>query len=240
MRQENIPGLRHLLLDALRLQKMPALVAARHLETRADRKPNHRHERIHEADAIDVVRARATNQIAHVLVAAQKRVQDGGLDSQTRSGLLWRPSLFPLRGRIDVIADEPAAKPAGMDVIDRTGRLTIERPRDRRQIRLVRDAEVIEALTDAPGVRRGLPVDLLGAESSGDIDGVPIVRGEFSDQPVRPGWRSHIILAPSCGLGTNRFASDAIVVTSSAGSIGLARWIWKPARSAFMRSSVRA
>ena len=74
-----------------------------------------------------------------------------------------------------------------MDVIDRSGRLTVERPRDRRQIHLVRDAEVIEALTDAPGVRRGLPVDLLSAESSGDVDGVPIVCREVSDQPVRPG-----------------------------------------------------
>ena len=33
-------------------------------------------------------------------------------------------------------------------------------------------------------------------------------------------------------LAMKRFASAAIVVTSSAGSIGLARWMWNPARSA--------
>ena len=41
-------------------------------------------------------------------------------------------------------------------------------------------------------------------------------------------------------LTTTRLARAATAVTSSAGSIGFARWIWKPARSAFTRSSDRA
>ena len=64
------------LLDPLRLQQVPLFVLRQDLETRSDREPDHRNERVPESDSVHIVIARALDEITYIALGAQETIEN--------------------------------------------------------------------------------------------------------------------------------------------------------------------
>src|SRR5579862_1784828 len=89
--------------------------------------------------------------------------------------LRWGRSSLADRRRLDKAANKPAPEPSGSYLLDRAIRFPMDRRGHGRQIRFVRDAEMLETLAHAPGARRRLPIELFLGQFSNQLLGGLIV-----------------------------------------------------------------
>src|SRR6185503_13306111 len=95
-------------------------------------------------------------------------------DLRRRRDLAGR-TVTPALGRwLDRRADEPSAEPSWRDLRHRSRRAAVERAREGRQVDLVGVDEVLEALPDAPTLRRRPPVELCRIQSAGHVVRLPV------------------------------------------------------------------
>ena len=165
---------------------MTAFVACNDGEPGPHREPYPFHKGIPKANAVYIFAASAKDQVPARLIAGQKAIEHREADVGRRPDLprRWRP--LALRRRFNKIAKEPAPKPSGDDLLDRSISLLFQRRRNRRQIRLVRNAQVFQALPHAPAFRRRLPVQLFFAEPRNQPLRALIARVEIMDKPDMP------------------------------------------------------
>ena len=173
-------------MDALGLEEMAALVGGNDFQAGADRETQTRNERIPEANAIDVFGAGGEKQVTTGLIAGEKPIEHGQAHGRCGLDLCRRRGALRVRRWLDEAAEEPAAKPAKMDVIDGRIGLVLQRSTNLRDVRVGRGAEMIEALADAPGGRSGLPVELLLGEAGEESLGGFVVRVEGRRETQRP------------------------------------------------------
>jgi len=76
------PGDRRL--NSLRLQQMTVLMPSENLEPGADRKTNHRNERIPEPDPIHIKRRGPAHQLTRGFVATQELIENGDVNLLVR------------------------------------------------------------------------------------------------------------------------------------------------------------
>lgn len=159
------------------------------LETRADGKADSGYKRILESDPIHVVLGGPANMVAQGLVRRQKAGQNRRVDAGSRHDLPGRAPAFGYRRRLDIRPDKPAPEPARCDVTDGRARLTVERFSNRREVHVVGDAQMVQALAHAPLVRGRLPVELRRREPGRESCCARIRVVDFLKQPGRPGRR---------------------------------------------------
>jgi len=171
--------------DPLRLQQVSILVPCDDLQTRADREPDDRNERISETHPVHIAAACLSHDRARCLVARQKPIEHRDIHAAS-----WR--YFPRRARSlgrrsDVAPNEPRTEPAGRDLIDHGLSASRYRRRDRLAVHFVRDREVLQALSHAPGVRTWPPIELVHRERPGYSNRTLIRCGQLGEQAAAPG-----------------------------------------------------
>src|SRR5687768_13551578 len=151
---------------------------------------------IPESNAVDVAGLRALDDLPGIVVAAKEPIENRRVRSGPRSNRLRCTGTFRLRRRFDVVANEPSAEPPRRDLLDYGGWMSRQRARDRGEVLVVGDAQVFEALADAPLARTWRPGKLVRRQPLGQRRPPLVVGVEFGDQPEAPGWRR---LFPRCG-----------------------------------------
>src|SRR5262245_43131278 len=106
--------------------------------------------------------ARLVDEAAHRGVAGDETLEHRQLDPR----LSWhcfarRAGAQLLCLRLDVCPNEPATEPAGSHFVHRPCRAGAKRFSDRSNVDLVAEAQVLEALPDAPTFRERFPVELI-------------------------------------------------------------------------------
>ena len=98
------------------------IVTREDLQAGAGGKSDERHIRILESDAIDVVTARAINDLAHFCIAGDEPVENRRVDLPRDGHALPRRSpAGRLRRWLDVPPNEPSPEPTWCDLVDRAG-----------------------------------------------------------------------------------------------------------------------
>jgi hypothetical protein len=174
-------------LDAFSLQQVSPPMPGDDLQACADREPKQRNERIDEPDAVDVMMARASDDQASLVVAGEEPIEDRRVDHGARRDLPWRTGPGRLGGWLDVSADEPSPEPGDRDLFDHDHRLPGERSLDGRQVHVVRHAEVLEALADAPDSWSWTPIQLAYGQSLRERRRACVARMELASQATAPG-----------------------------------------------------
>jgi len=172
--------------DALGLEKVAALVRGNDLQAGADGEPQARNERIPEASVVDVLGARGEEEFTTELVAGEEAFEHREIYIGSGANLCRCGGALGVGRRLNEAPEEPAAEPAKMDVLDGRIGLVLQRGAKRREIRVRRGAEMIEALADAPGGRSGLPVELLLGQAGEELLGRFVVRVEGRGETKRP------------------------------------------------------
>src|ERR1700693_3429956 len=131
------------------------------------------------------------------MIANQEPIQNGRFDLWAGPDLPRRADPFHFGRWLDVVANEPAAEPAGCDFLNNGWVTTLQRSRHRSQVHLVSDIQVFKALANAPFVWTKPPVELLWRQCLGERDCTVVGRVELGNQTQAPGWR-HFKL---CGHG---------------------------------------
>lgn len=143
-------------------------------------------KRIPEADAVYVMVASAEEELAAGLIAGEKAVENGMVDTRGRPNLSRSASTLSLRRGFHKAADKPIAEPSGLDLVDGRTRFALKRGGERRHKRIVCDAEVLDALPDAPGAGRWLPIQLFICEPGNERLGRFVVCGKVLGEAVTP------------------------------------------------------
>src|SRR6266496_296356 len=146
--------------DAFSVQQVPALVLRQDLQPRSHGETNNWSEGIFESDAIDVVVSGAMNELTCLMVAAEEPIENGRIDLCARPDLPGCAGSSRFGRGFDVVANEPAAEPARLDVLNPRELSTHQRIRDRLQVFPVGEVQVFEALANAPHARSRSPVEL--------------------------------------------------------------------------------
>src|SRR5271166_1894487 len=124
-------------------------------ETSSDGESKQRNERILKSNPIHIVVIGAPDEFPHASITSEKRVQHRGFHMLSGLDLLRRPGATGVRGRLNVLANEPAAKSARDNLLDLIRATALQRRRYCRQIHLVCDDQVLNALADTPGIGLG-------------------------------------------------------------------------------------
>jgi len=171
----------------LGLPEVAVVVAGEDPEAGAEGEADDGDEGVAEADAVDVAVAGALDDRADGGVAGDEAVGDGEIEAARdgpRDGR--RLGLRFLGIGLDVVAEEPAAEPADDDGVDRLRRPALERFEHRGDVDLVAEAEVLEALTDAPAAVGGLPVQVVAGKSFGEASGAGVGAVELAEDLAGP------------------------------------------------------
>ena len=182
---------------------MTAFVAHNSLESSPYRESNPWKKRVPEANAVYVVAASSEDNVAACLVGRQKTIENRNVGMRSRPDLSRSGSTLALRRGLHKAADKPAPGPSGSDLFHGRTRLVPKRGRDRRQIRLVGDAEMLKTLADAPGARCRLPIELFLGQSTDQVPGGLVVCAKASGEPNGPGRRECFM---RCGHSENSTA----------------------------------
>jgi len=165
---------------------MPTRVFGDDFEAGTDRESEQGDEGILVADAVHVVTGGLLYHGSGGFGGAEEGIQDVGVD-------LWRGIDFFGGAGADsagVLGNEGTNKPLGdaarMDFVNRLGLAAFEGFRNGADDEFISAAEVIEALSDAPGTWFRLPVQLSGAESSGESGCAEIGSVQLRDQAGGP------------------------------------------------------
>jgi len=146
--------------------QVPVIVSGEDLESRADGKSNQGHIWILESYAIDVVALRAGNRAARSCIAGDETVENRRPYLRCdRRRLSRRACPRLLRRRFDVPPKEPASEPTRRNLVDRPRGVAAQRRENRLDVDLVREAEMLQTLSNAPDARMRLPVELCDSET---------------------------------------------------------------------------
>src|ERR1700730_10114683 len=113
---------------------MSAFVADNDLESSPYRESKSWKKRVQEANAVYVVAARAEDKVAAYLVARQKTIENRKVGTRSRPDLSRSGGALAVRRGLRKVADKPAPKPSGSDLLHLRTRLFPKCGRDRRQI----------------------------------------------------------------------------------------------------------
>src|SRR5215472_5530393 len=94
-------------------------------------------ERIPKANAVYVLAASASDDVAARLIARQEAIENGHFHMRCRSDLRRSTNAHAARRGLGKVADEPTPEPTGSDLLYRMIRMVLERGGDWRQIDLV-------------------------------------------------------------------------------------------------------
>src|SRR6516225_2544112 len=141
---------------------MAALVLRDNLQPCSSGESKRGNKWILEPNAIYIVIARLVNDFSRDLVAAKERLENGGFDLLVGFDFAWCPSPPALCRRFNIIPNEPAAKPARSNFLNRSPLPTLQRGRDCGQINFVGEAQMLWTLADAPNLWLRPPVELFG------------------------------------------------------------------------------
>jgi hypothetical protein len=171
---------------AFGLEQVTVLMLRHNFETGSRRKSNHRNERISESNAIHIVATGATDEIPRGVVASEKRLQHRAFHLLAGVDFLWRADAAGFRGGLNKAPNEPAPEPAGNNFLHLRTALTLQRSRDRGQIHLVRDRQMLKALADAPCIGPRPPIQLFQGECFSQLLGAPIGGVQLGNQAPGP------------------------------------------------------
>jgi len=147
------------------LEEVTTLVAFNDLKSRPDRESNSGEKWIPEANPIHVLGARARDHFSTCFIAEQESIKNREFHTSSRPDFSRSGSTLGLGRRLDKAADKPPPEPSGRDIVRRRIGFSLKRGGNRRQVRFVREANVLKTLPHAPGSRRRLPIQLFLAES---------------------------------------------------------------------------
>lgn len=176
----------------LSLTQMANLVFCHDFQAGANRKTQHWHERILESGAVHVITACARYQRSHSFITAKEGIQNEGFYLRARSDLFRCLSSPGIWSRADIILYEPAGKPAETDLMNLSVYSPVQRGGNWWQIDFVRYAEMLYALTNAPGILPGAPIELFRRKSFRDGLGAQISGVDFRDEAQRPSGQCEI------------------------------------------------
>src|SRR5437899_3151680 len=131
---------------------MAALVSRDDFEPRSDGETQHGNKGVLESDSVHVVVAGATDKLSCGLVAGEEKIKNLRMDSSARRNLLGSTSPFGFGRWFDIVANEPPAKPARCDLLNRKERMSGQGFRYRWKIHFISGAEVLKTLPNAPRV----------------------------------------------------------------------------------------
>ena len=128
----------------------------------------------------------AMHEITRRPVAGEESFENVLFDFCGGSDLLWCMDLFQFRRWCDEAANEPTAEPPRRDLAHHRGLTIRQRGRHRRHIFFVGDAEMVEALANAPRTWTRRPVQLLERQRLRESDRALVGGIELGNQTVGP------------------------------------------------------
>lgn len=156
------------------------------LQPRPDPEQKSGDEWIPEPDAIYVLCSRPDDKLAARLVTGEESVDHGKVNMRSGSDFARRGGALSLWRGLHKSADKPTAEPSGSNLLHRRIGFLFKRRGNGSHVRLVRDAQMLETLSHAPGARRRLPIELFNGESIDHSLRGLVIRSQLKGEPDGP------------------------------------------------------
>ena len=162
---------------------MPARMFRDDFKARPNSEPEHWNEGIPITNPVHIIVARLFDQDSGSFGAPKETIQNTGIYLSDRRYFSRRSGASTSRIGSNERTDKPTAEPAKNYLVDWLMLPSFHGSTENRHEDFISDAQVLQALADAPGARIGLPVQLGRTQSSCNDFRTPVGAIQFRDEP---------------------------------------------------------